>query len=165
MIRSDLTRKSNFRITIFFSSVAVCLLFSGLSPVQVKTRGDAIEVTKSRRLLCDYFLDNDNEEIYSVLWYWTPKSRTTFSSLDLRPMDKSGLQLPDLPQGRVNFFRYLKGVKDGKKAWDDDLRGIFKVNVRNITNIFFYLLYVLKNNMKSFLKVSQQQARTFKKVQ
>ena len=50
-------------------------------------------------------------------------------ALDLRLMDKSGLKLPDLPQGRVNFFRYLKGVKNGKKAWDDNLRGIFSVNV------------------------------------
>ena len=123
---------------IFCSYQLFVYIFSGLSPVRVKTRGDAIEVTKSTTLHCDYFLDNDNEEIYSVLWYWTPKSRT-FSSLDLRLMDKSGLKLPDLPQGRVNFFRYLKGVKNGKKAWDDNLRGIFSVNVSICTYILFYI--------------------------
>ena len=117
-----------FQIYFLLISYLFTIYFTGLSPVRVKTRGDAIEVTKSTTLHCDYFLDNDNEEIYSVLWYWTPKSRT-FSSLDLRLMDNSGLKLPDLPQGRVNFFRYLKGVKNGKKAWDDNLRGIFSVNV------------------------------------
>ena len=136
----------------FFYLSAICLHFSGLSPVRVKTRGDAIEVTKSTTLHCDYFLDNDNEEIYSVLWYWTPKSRT-FSSLDLRLMDKSGLKLPDLPQGRVNFFRYLKGVKNGKKAWDDNLRGIFNVNVSIYVYFIFFLIWFLPPCLLTTLKI------------
>ena len=140
-----------FQIYFFYLS-AICLHFSGLSPVRVKTRGDAIEVTKSTTLHCDYFLDNDNEEIYSVLWYWTPKSRT-FSSLDLRLMDKSGLKLPDLPQGRVNFFRYLKGVKNGKKAWDDNLRGIFSVNVSIYVYFIFFLIWFLPPCLLTTLKI------------
>ena len=138
---------------IFFYLSAICLHISGLSPVRVKTRGDAIEVTKSTTLHCDYFLDNDNEEIYSVLWYWTPKSRT-FSSLDLRLMDKSGLKLPDLPQGRVNFFRYLKGVKNGKKAWDDNLRGIFNVNVSIYVYFIFFLIMVFASLSSNYTKNS-----------
>ena len=102
-----------------------------MSPVRVKSK-EAVEVTKSTTLHCDYFLDNENEQLYSVLWYWTPKS-STYSSIDLRLMDKSGLSLPpQLPQGPVQFFRYRKGDKDGKKAWDNQLRGIFSVNVSEI---------------------------------
>ena len=106
-----------------------------MSPVRVKSK-EAVEVTKSTTLHCDYFLDNENEQLYSVLWYWTPKS-STYSSIDLRLMDKSGLSLPpQLPQGPVQFFRYRKGDEDGKKAWDNQLRGIFSVNVSEI-HIFF----------------------------
>ena len=123
---------SNPLIPQLYISITVnYLLFLGLSPVRVKSK-EAVEVTKSTTLHCDYFLDNENEQLYSVLWYWTPKS-STYSSIDLRLMDKSGLSLPpQLPQGPVQFFRYRKGDEDGKKAWDNQLRGIFSVNVSEI---------------------------------
>lgn len=104
----------------------------GLSPVRVKSKS-AIEVTKSTTLHCDYFLDNAGEELYSVLWYWTPKS-STYTSVDLRLLDKSGLSLPpQLPQGPVQFFRYRKDDQNGKRAWEDRLRGIFNVNIQGST--------------------------------
>ena len=104
--------------------------FSGLSPVRVKSP-DAIGVSKSTTLHCDYFLDNPGEQIYSVLWYWTPAVRK-FSDLDFRRWDKSGLlSRPDFPTKPVQFFRYRKIDPDGerRKAWDHQLRGIFDVNV------------------------------------
>ena len=112
--------------------------FLGLSPVRVKSKS-AIEVTKSTTLHCDYFLDNAGEELYSVLWYWTPKS-STYTSVDLRLLDKSGLSLPpQLPQGPVQFFRYRKDDQNGKRAWEDRLRGIFNVNVSTRTWRLFYV--------------------------
>ena len=100
---------------------------------------DAIEVSKSTTLHCDYYLDIPGEQIYSVLWYWTPAVRKS-SDVDLRRWDKSGLvSRPDFPTKPVQFFRYRKIDPDGerRKAWDHQLRGIFDVNVRH-----FLLLYI-----------------------
>ena len=110
-------------------------MFSGLSPVRVKSRGDAIEVGKSTNLHCDYYLDGDDEQLYSVLWYWTPQIKSD-SAIDFRRWDQSGgiallSHRPERPQQQIQFFRYRKIDPDGtrKKAWDHKLRGIFDVNV------------------------------------
>ena len=130
------------RMYSFFNSIQHFFSFLGLSPVRVKSKS-AIEVTKSTTLHCDYFLDNAGEELYSVLWYWTPKS-STYTSVDLRLLDKSGLSLPpQLPQGPVQFFRYRKDDQNGKRAWEDRLRGIFNVNVSTRTWRLFYACWGL----------------------
>ena len=60
--------------------------------------------------------------------------------MDLRLLDKSGLSLPpQLPQGPVQFFRYRKDDQNGKRAWEDRLRGIFNVNVSTRTWRLFYV--------------------------
>ena len=107
--------------------------------MRVKSRGNAIEVSKSTTLHCDYYLDNFEEQLYSVLWYWTPSIRE--SDVDFRRWDKSGLvSRPDYPTKPVQFFRYRKIDPDGtrRKAWDHKLRGIFDVNV---SLIFFYFSF------------------------
>lgn len=94
---------------------------------------------KSATLHCDYFLDNTNEQIYSVLWYWTP-SPNRRSDVDFRRWEKSGLMnRPELPKKAVQFFRYRKIDPDGtrKKSWDHQLRGIFSVNVSLFTRKVF----------------------------
>ena len=111
--------------------------FSGLSPVRIKSK-DAIEVSKSTTLHCDYYLDNLGEQLYSVLWYWTP----SIKSVDFRRWEKSGLvSKPEIPTKAVQFFRYRKIDPDGtrKKAWDHNLRGIFDVNVSENFYISFFL--------------------------
>ena len=116
--------------------------------MRIKSRdGDAIEVTKSTTLHCDYYLENLEEQLYSVLWYWTPTSQRD-NDIDFRLWGKSGLRSrPEQPQGRVQFFRYLKiDPEDSrKKAWDHALRGIFDVNVRNLAK---FTLQFMNNRMR-----------------
>ena len=101
-----------------------------MSSVRIKSP-DAIEVTKSTTLHCDYYLDSPNEQVYSVLWYWHPSPERhpyldTFQSAN--PNEANS-------QNPVHFFRYLKADPDPdgenhKKAWLGKLRGIFDVKVR-----------------------------------
>ena len=115
---------------------------TGLSTVTVKSRG-VVEEGKSIRLNCDFSLDETkNEQVYSILWYWTPviswdKNEDSsnmdgrFSRPDLRLWPTSGLSRYEMPTKPVQFFRYLSIEPEHlqKKVWLHQLIGIFTVNV------------------------------------
>ena len=144
-----------FLFVVFFSvnsvSYSINFTFLGLSPVVVKSRG-VVEEGKAIRMYCDFSLDETkDEQLYSILWYWTPSSSTSdtnyvnsknsskFDRLDLRMWPRTGLTRHEMPTKPVQFFRYLSIEPEHlkKKVWLNQLIGIFTVNVSDDFMIIF----------------------------
>ena len=114
--------------------------FLGLSTVVVKSRG-VVEEGKAIRMYCDFSLDETkDEQLYSILWYWTPigsyeKNKddkiSRLNPPDLRLWPRAGLTRHEMPSKPVQFFRYLSIEPEHlkKKVWLHQLIGIFTVNV------------------------------------
>ena len=123
-----------------------------MSPVVVKSR-EVVEEGKAIRMYCDFSLDETkDEQLYSILWYWTPssslsshnnyvnsKNSSKFDRLDLRMWPRTGLTRHEMPTKPVQFFRYLSIEPEHlkKKVWLHQLIGIFTVNVSDDFMITF----------------------------
>ena len=92
-------------------------------------------------MYCDFSLDETkDEQLYSILWYWTPigsyeKNKddkiSRLNPPDLRLWPRAGLTRHEMPSKPVQFFRYLSIEPEHlkKKVWLHQLIGIFTVNV------------------------------------
>ena len=103
-------------------------------------------------MYCDFSLDETkDEQLYSILWYWTPSSSSSeshnyvnsnsskFDRIDLRMWPRTGLTRHEMPTKPVQFFRYLSIEPEHlkKKVWLHQLIGIFTVNVSDDLMITF----------------------------